>query len=164
MVKRGYLTDHIKGYLKEGNMILEIVRTSTDLEQLLTENLFFKQGIKFKLIENWTLGNLINWNHHCGFIDDNSVTLLNLFNRLRNIVFHRRTFIEKILLNQEQKNIVQSIILSVCDFIESSFIDYDSNSKIENEYEESFTSVENKYRNFLNESYNFFNKPEEQNE
>lgn len=62
MVARGLITKRIKEYLESNDILLAVIRASTDLEFLLFDKLFFEKGINPKLIENWTLGRFIDWN------------------------------------------------------------------------------------------------------
>jgi hypothetical protein len=161
MSERQISSKPIREYLDNEEIVLAIIRTATDIQQLLTEKLFFEKEIKFKLIENWTLERLIEWNSQYGLIDKSQVPLLNLFKRLRNIVFHRRTFMEKILQQEENKDIVKKIVLSVCNFIDLTKIEYSSTEEIEEEYSELINTIETKYANFLSDYYRLFSKPEE---
>ncbi|MBS3084280.1 hypothetical protein J4423_05725 [Candidatus Pacearchaeota archaeon] len=154
----------IRDYLRNGEVAQGVIRAATDLQQLFSELLFFKKGIKFELIDRWGLGELTKWNIVFGHIAQKNQALLDAFAQLRNLVFHRRTIMEKILKNKQHMQIVTDLTLSICELIDRTKIDYQSSEEIEIEYREYLKAIEEKYGNLLSKLYNNFSELEGKNE
>ena len=123
------IVDDIRGYLKDKNILLAVIRTACDLEQLLFWKLFYEKDLHPELIDSWTLGRYIDWNLKLGLIDEKYSKLLREFNELRNEVAHHRAYIDNAIKNPQEIEKISKIVEEVVGFIESTSVEKDSQEK-----------------------------------
>jgi len=134
MPKRAILPITTVEYLKSGDVVAALLSAATDLEQLLFEKLFFEKEIKAELIENWTLGRLIEWNLKLGLVDSKYSDFLHRFKKLRNRFVHTRFYIEKIRKDKQQAMMVRKIVEECILFVSEVKSEYRQNWRLEREY------------------------------
>ncbi len=145
MVERKLLTDSTRKDIKNKNYLKALLQASADLEHLFFSKLLFEKNLKSSLIGNWTLGKYIEWVSKSDLIDNKHISLLKDFNIIRNLIVHDRHSIDKIENDSNKLNSLINILLSICDFIDSTTIKYKLNNELEKEYNIFFERTDKKY-------------------
>ncbi len=131
---RKLLTTNSREYLDSNNISMALLRTAADLEHLLFCKLFFEGKMNIKQLEKQTLGKFIGWNIEMGLIGKEWHKTLTDFLKLRNLAIHRRVFLDNVCKDEKSLNAVKDTVLSICDLIDSTEVNYESSPELENEY------------------------------
>jgi len=148
-MKRQVLSKPIRDKIGEVETVEAILITANSLEHLFFMKLFFEKGIKYILIENWTLGRYIDWVIKLNLVDKKYEQLLKDFNLLRTQIVHRFSNIYRIQNSGKTWTAVFKLILKICDFLDETEVIYKQDSELEKKYGEFLNKLSKKLDNLL---------------
>ena len=149
MVTTKLLTIKTREDVKRGDLLKALLQTSADLELLFFSKLLFEKGIKKDLMNNWTLGRYIEWVSKLELINKKYVKLLKDFNETRNIIVHGRYIIHSIEEYPTKIEYLKNMVISVCDFIDSTPVSHKYDQKMEKDYAKFSEKMRKKYDKFI---------------
>lgn len=137
MPSRGIYVESMKELVKSDkpdDILFVFLRVCGDVEGFLFEKLFWEKEIEMELIENWTLGRLIEWNYKLDLINEESNKFLQDFCFLRNQMFHERLMFVRAKESNELLECIKNATIKAIDFLERNMATYKNNMKLERKY------------------------------